>query len=244
MLAGVPGGTLASAQEGVCAAAACWQAVRTAWNEDVLAARDSTARMTPLVQIDIGKEELKTMLVARELLDCPEDMSRRVIRSMRENITTVHEWIVSLTQALLFQGRTTRAHGVYVEGCAVRNMCASVTGDTDEVIATVIASGEMDGEIKALGAEVQYYVREQVLARLLHQRGKTLMGSKGIMLYAAVFDELERQIAFCQREGMVAREFFARYVLWREGRRYEEAYAGREGLHYFDVNAHLIAPLL
>jgi hypothetical protein len=177
--------------------------VRTPWNADVLRARNSAALMAELegvlcVRLDTGVQDLKQMLAARELLFCAEAENSIVIRRMREQIMSVNEWTVSLAQALLFQGLTDKACGVYVEGCEVRNMCANIPGDAEAVIATVIASAQMDREIQGLGKEVGYYVGEQVLARLVQRRSETPAGCTGILLYVAVFDVAQRQIEFCE----------------------------------------------
>jgi hypothetical protein len=213
--------------------------VRTTWNADVLRARNSVELMGALVgvlrvRVDVGQQDLKHMLAARELLSSPEAQHRSLIRRMRDQITHVNEWTVSLAQALLFQGRTDKAYGVYVEGCEMRNMCANIPGDEEGVIATVIASAQMDREFLVLGKEVGYYVGEQVLARLLQRRSETEAGGTGILLYVAIFDVTQRQIEFCQENGMLAREFYARYLLWREGYRYAEEYAELAELHYYN----------
>jgi len=102
--------------------------VRTPWNADVLRARNSTALMAELVgvlrvRLDTRKQDLKQMLAARELLFCAEAENSIVIRRMRDLIMCVNEWIVSLAQALLFQGLTEKAYRVYVE--ALRELQAA-----------------------------------------------------------------------------------------------------------------------
>jgi len=78
-------------------------------------------------------------------------------------------------------------------------------------------------------------MQEQKLVRLMHERAQSPAGSKNIMLYSSIFDEICSQITFCEQHGQVAREFYARYMLWREARRYSDAYTGREHEHLYNM---------
>ena len=93
----------------------------------------------------------------------------------------------------------------------------------------------MDRRIKELGDEVTYYMQEQKLVRLMHERAQSPAGSKNIMLYSSIFDEICSQITFCEQHGQVAREFYARYMLWREARRYSDEYTGQEHEHMYYI---------
>jgi len=210
--------------------------VRTPWNADVLRSRNSTALMAELVgvlrvRLDTRKQDLKQMLAARELLFCAEAENSIVIRRMRDLIMCVNEWIVSLVQALLFQGLMEKAYGVYVEGCDARNMCANIPGDAEDVHRDCLRA---DGPGDPGDGQGGWVLRGGAGAGGAGAPGETPAGCNGILLYVAVFNVAQRQIEFCQENSMLTREFYARYLLWRKGFRYVEEYAEQEELHYYN----------
>jgi len=110
-----------------------------------------------------------------------------------------------------------------------------VSGGPGQVTQKPMASSEMAQRLQKLGSEVEYYMREQTLVRLLHARAYTPTGRNNIHLYAALFHELRSQVSFCREHGRGEREFYARYLLWREARRYSDAYTGREHEHLYNM---------
>ena len=183
--------------------------------------------------IATGKPGVREMYEAGELLDCPENTRVEVLQKMRGSVSSVLEWIISATQVFLMQGRTEKAFVQLQDAHEVSNMRLMVPGDAEDVMATVMASARMDRRIKELGDEVEYYMQEQKLVRMIHERANSPAGSKSIMLYCAIFDEISSQITFCQERGFLAREFYARYLMWREAQRYLDEYTGQEHKHVY-----------
>ena len=71
-----------------------------------------------------------------------------------------------------------------------------------------------------LRLNVMYYMRETVIVRLLHALQTEETEWKQVLVYAHVFKELTIQVKLTQRDNMPVREFFARFLLWREGKRF------------------------
>jgi len=218
--------------------------ILTPCNEDVRNAANSLDRVGDLAllltvlreSIAEGKPGVREMYDSRKWLECPEDSTQEVLSKMRGCVCSVLEWIISATQVLLMQGRTEKAFNQLRDASEVADMRLLVPDDLEDVIATVTASAEMDRRIEKLRDEVTYYMQEQKLVRLMHERARSPAGDKNIMLYSAIFDEISSQIAFCQQRGYVAREFYARYLLWREARRYRDEYTGQEHKHMYFVD--------
>jgi len=215
--------------------------VRTSLNADVSAARHTSKQLAELLvelntKIPPAQQAMQEMQQERVLEMCPKEEIKRTLSKMRATGSALIEWIISATQVLLLQGRTTKAHAVLEEGCKMRNVGALETGSSDEgdLIAVVMASARLDRRLKELSVEVDYYVHEQVLVRLLHERALTIPGFKSVLLYSAIFEEIEIQIQFCRKNGMIARQFYALYFLWREGRRYRKEYRGQESIDEHD----------
>ena len=207
---------------------------------DAVIAEHPVAALAQLLQtlqkfIAIEKAHVQGLYDTRALLECPTDMTDWAVTSLRCSVVSVLEAIISATQVLVLQGFMGKAFHQLQDGIDVINMPSPVPGDPGHVTQKAMASSEMAQRLQKLGSEVEYYMREQTLVRLLHARAYTPTGRNNIHLYAALFHELRSQVSFCREHGRREREFYARYLLWREARRYSDAYTGREHEHLYNM---------
>jgi len=132
--------------------------------------------------------------------------------------------IIEATQVNLLLGFSVQAHAQLME-------CEKLFGikmdfedsqlqDDDAIGPLVERYSQFLAIVADLRVNVIYYLRETMMVRLLHARQKQEEQWKQVLIYAHVFEELDITIKFTRQFKMPVREFFARFLLWREGKRF------------------------
>ena len=132
--------------------------------------------------------------------------------------------VVAATQIMVLLGHSVPAYEQLKE-CAKLFDCKEGLDDLQQAGNDATSNLEerytqLQEVVADLRLNVEYYMRETMIVRLLHARQTATEQWKQVLVYAHVFEELQYQVKWTKFHNMHVREFFARFLEWREGKRF------------------------
>jgi hypothetical protein len=188
-------------------------------NDDVQEARYADASGSALMVL---QEKLHEQLVSKmiEMTTASGQGTAHVHLRRLEAI----QIIVAATQIMVLMGHSIPAYE-QLEQCAKLFDCKEGLEDLQQAGNDATSNLEerytqLQEVVADLRLNVEYYMRETMFVRLLHARQTATEQWKQVLVYAHVFEELEYQVKWTKFHNMHVREFFARFLVWREGKRF------------------------
>jgi hypothetical protein len=188
-------------------------------NDDVQTARYADASGSAL---DVLHKQLHEQLVSKMIEMTTASGQGRVNVHLRR--LEAIQIIVAATQIMVLMGHSIRAYE-QLEQCAKLFDCKEGLEDLQQAGNDATSNLEerytqLQEVVADLRLNVEYYMRETMFVRLLHARQTATEQWKQVLVYAHVFEELEYQVKWTKFHNMHVREFFARFLVWREGKRF------------------------